>query len=127
MTTVTLELPDDLATRLLSLRDRLPQLLAIALELSAADLPLTLPAFKTPHRAFDEMLDFLASGPKPEHILAFKISPQAQARLEELLDKNQEEGLTDVETAELDTYSQINHILLLLKARARHSQRFSLA
>ena len=101
MTTVTLELPDDLATRLLSLRDRLPQLLAIALELSAADLPLTLPAFK--------------------------ISPQAQARLEELLDKNQEEGLTDVETAELDTYSQINHILLLLKARARHSQRFSLA
>ncbi len=119
MTTVTLELPDDLAARLLSLRDRLPQLLSIALELSAADLPLTLPALKTPHRAFDEMLDFLASGPKPERILAFKISPQAQARLEELLDKNREEGLTDIETAEIDTYSQINHILLLLKARAR--------
>jgi hypothetical protein len=120
MTTITLELPDELAARLVTLRDRLPQLLSIALELSpSSDVPLTLPALTPAHRAFEEMLDFLASGPSPEKIVAFKVSPAAQARLEELLEKNRQEGLTDEEAAELDVYSQVNHILILLKARAR--------
>ena len=120
MTTITLELPDELAARLVALRDRLPQLLSIALELSpSSDVPLTLPALTPAHPAFAEMLDFLASGPSPEKIVAFKVSPAAQARLEELLEKNRQEGLTDEEAAELDVYSQVNHILILLKARAR--------
>ena len=120
MTTITLELPDELAARLVALRDRLPQLLSIALELSpSSDVPLTLPALTPAHPAFEEMLDFLASGPSPEKIVAFKVSPAAQARLEELLEKNRLEGLTDEEAAELDVYSQVNHILILLKARAR--------
>ena len=120
MTTITLELPDELAARLVALRDRLPQLLSIALELSpSSDAPLALPALTPAHPAFEEMLDFLASGPSPEKIVAFKVSPAAQARLEELLEKNRLEGLTDDEAAELDVYSQVNHILILLKARAR--------
>ncbi len=120
MTTITLELPDELAARLVTLRDRLPQLLSIALELSPSSaVPLTLPALTSAHPAFEEMLDFLASGPSPEKIVAFKVSPAAQARLDELLEKNRQEGLTDEEAAELDVYSQVNHILILLKARAR--------
>ena len=43
----------------------------------------------------------------------------AQARLEALLDTHREEGLTAEETAELEVYAQVNHLLLLLKARAR--------
>src|SRR3990172_6364961 len=120
MTTITLELPDELAARLVALRDRLPQLLSIALELSpSSDVPLTLPALTPAHPAFEEMLDFLVSGPSPEKIVAFKVSPAAQARLEELLEKNRQEGLTDEEAAELDVYLQVNHILILLKARTR--------
>lgn len=68
---------------------------------------------------FEEMIDFLASGPTPEQIVAFKISPTAQGRLDELLDKNREDGLTDDELAELNGYEQVHFVLLLLKARAR--------
>jgi hypothetical protein len=49
----------------------------------------------------NEMLDFLAGGPTPEQIIAFKLSPATQARLEELLDKNREAELANEETAEL--------------------------
>ncbi|MBI3763479.1 MAG: hypothetical protein HY260_16660 [Chloroflexi bacterium] len=119
MTTITLEVPDELATRLAPMRDRIPDLLSIALDLFPAEMPLTLPAANKIHPAFDEMIDFLASGPTPKQIVAFKVSPAAQVRLEELLDKNREGGLAEEETAELDVYEQINFVLLLLKARAR--------
>jgi hypothetical protein len=118
MTTITLQVPDELAARLAPLRDRLPQLLSIALELFP-DLPLNALELAADNPAFAEMIDFLASGPTPAQIAAFKVSPSVQARLEELLDKNREEGLTDPETAELEAYAQVNHLLLLLKARAR--------
>jgi len=118
MTTITLQVPDDLAARLSPMRDQLPRLLAAALDLFP-DLPLAVPSSDIVHPAFAEMIDFLASSPTPAQISAFKISPAAQARLEDLLDQNREDHLTADETAELDVYSQVNHILLLLKARAR--------
>lgn len=89
----------------------------------SAELPQGLTASSTVHHLYDELIDFLASGPTPEQIVAFKVSPTVQARLEELLDKNREEGLTDSEAAELEIYEQINSILLLLKARARPAFR----
>ena len=101
MTSITLEIPDELAARLAPLRDRLPELLRIAVELSS-HYP------KAPREGdnpvFDEMIDFLAGGPSPEQIAAFKVSPSAQARLEDLLEKNRENELTDDEAAELDLY-----------------------
>lgn len=69
----------------------------------------------------DEMLDFLISRPAPADILTFKSSPAAQARLEELLDKNREDGLSETEQLELDRYQQMNHFFILLKAHARSS------
>ena len=78
----------------------------------SASSEITYPAFK-------EMMDFLVSGPEPEQIVAFKISFATQDRLEELLDKNREDNLTDDETTELDVYEQVNHLLILLKAHAR--------
>jgi len=119
VTTITLEVPDELAARLMPLRERLPELLSMTLELFPAGLPLAVLASQAIHPAFEEMIDFLASGPTPEQIVGFRVSPATQARLEELLDKNREDGLTDDEAAELDVYEQINFVLLLLKARAR--------
>ena len=119
MSTITLEVSDELAARLMPLRDQLPRLLAMALDLLPAGLPLAASAAEAAHPAFREMIDFLASGPTPEQIVGFKISPAVQARLEELLDKNREDGLTDDQAAELDVYEQVNHVLVLLKARAR--------
>jgi len=119
MPTITLDVSDELAKRLAQRREQLPQLLAMALELCAGEPPLMTAVSPPSHPVFEEMLDFLASGPPPAHIVAFKISGAAQERLEALLDKNREEGLTDEETAELDVYEQVNHLLVLLEARAR--------
>jgi len=119
MTTITLDVPDALAERLAQRREQLPQLLTIALELCPGEPLLSLPVSPHNHPVFAEMIDFLASGPTPEQIVAFKLSPAAQARLEALLDTHCEEGLTATETDELEVYAQVNHLLLLLKARAR--------
>ena len=82
-----------------------------------------MPDFQIANRAVEEMIGFLASGPTPAQIIAFKVSATAQARLDELLDKNREEGLSDTETAELDVFAQVNHVLLLIKARARDASQ----
>jgi hypothetical protein len=118
MTTITLEVPDELAGRLTSLQTHLPQLLTFALDLLGTpnDRPSTL-SVNSP--VLTEIIDFLAHGPSSTDLLAYKVSPKAQARLEELLDIKREEGLTSQEAAELDTYQQVNHLLILLKARAR--------
>lgn len=119
MTTITLEVPDELAARLITRQDQLPQLLSMALDLFPAEAPFIAPASQVVHSAFKEMIDFLVGSPTPAQIVAFKISPAAQARLEELLAKNRDEdGLTEDEAAELDVYAQINHVLLILKAHA---------
>jgi hypothetical protein len=91
----------------------------MTLELFPTEPPGALSVSYTSHPVCEEMLAFLASGPSPERIVAFKISSATQRRLGKLLDKNREEGLTPEETAELDVYTQVYHLLLLLKARAR--------
>lgn len=118
MTTITLNVPDEIATRLPEVERDLPALLSLALALHD-DRQMRPPA--NGHPAFGEVLDFLATGPTPADIVAYKVAPSTQLRLETLLAKNHEEGLTAVETAELDTYQQINHLFILLKARARQT------
>jgi len=112
MTTITLQVSDDLARRLDAEREDLPQILEWALQ-----------SWRAPRSEssspFAEMVDFLASRPTAEQILAFKISASSQARLASLLDKNREEGLTSTEHAELDWYEYVHEIMTRLKAQAR--------
>ena len=68
------------------------------------------------------MMDFLASGPTPQQIIDFKVPAAAQERLEELLERNREEGLTEAESAELDVYELVHHSMIRLKAQARRMQ-----
>ena len=119
MTMITLDIPDALAERLVQRRNQLPQLLAMALELFPGEAPFSLSISPPDYPVFAEMINFLANGPTPAQMVAFKLSPTAQARLETLLDTHREEGLTAEETAELEVYAQVNHLLLLLKVRAR--------
>ena len=67
---------------------------------------------------YQEVLDFLIKRPTPEDIIAFKVSHQAQSRLEELLSRNRSSTLNSMELAELDVYEQLEHMMILLKARA---------
>lgn len=73
----------------------------------------------TEPRAYSEIVEFFASGPRPEDIIKFRPSPKTQEHVRELLAKNASDALTDEEQAELDVYSSIEHILRLVKARAR--------
>ena len=122
MTTITLDIPDELAVRLNPLREQLPIFLELVVD--------WLPGKKTRSNGesqpvnsaspvYLEVLDFLATGPTLEQIAEFKVSQQMQDRVEELLGKNREEGLTDQESSEMGTYLRVSHIMILLKARAR--------
>lgn len=66
----------------------------------------------------NELLEFLMSAPAPQAVIAFHASEEAQARLQELLDRNREGRLSDDEHAELEEASQLNHFMMLLKAKA---------
>ena len=52
------------------------------------------------------------------YCVSFKVSQNAQTRLQNLLDKNREATLIPMEIAELDVYEQLEHLMILLKARA---------
>jgi hypothetical protein len=71
------------------------------------------------YRAFDEIVDFITSGPRPEQILAFQPSAQSVKRLKELVQKNQEGDLGEKEKHELQQFMLIEHLMRLAKARAR--------
>lgn len=118
MTTVTLDLPDELAGRLALVKERLPQVLAFALDMQDATAG-KIAALDHRSPLVTEIVDFLASRPTYADIITFKVSLGLQARMEELLDRNREEGLTVHEQAELDTFQQANHLLILLKGRVR--------
>lgn len=126
MATITLELPEELAVRLDPLRDRLPELLSQLLDSASAEKKFVLSGTVLTHPVFLELIDFLSARPTAEQVLAHKVSSAVQERLEELLDKNREEGLTAAEEEEMDAYRLVNHVLILLKTRARPPVSFPL-
>lgn len=74
--------------------------------------------FAPPSNIQDEVLNFLLSAPTPQSIIDFHASEMAQERLRYLLDANRQGILSHEERAELDEASQMNHFMLLLKAKA---------
>ncbi len=116
MTTITLEVPDELAAQVVALGGRLPNLLSKALKSEFPGKKEQGGERKNAVPLYREITDFLATNPSSAQIIAFKISDEAQQRLEDLLDKNREEELTADETSELDAYLQVRDLMILLKA-----------
>lgn len=108
MTTVTLELTDDLAESIAAVRDRLPEIIALGLSKLSP----------VPAQVYAYILSFLASGPSPEQLMAFRPTREMQQRHQELLEKSRAGALTDLETRELEEYEHIEHVVVMLKARA---------
>lgn len=67
----------------------------------------------------DVVTDFLGSAPTLEQIAAYRLPDALQARAHDLLEKNRAGSLTDDERAEMDEFRQIDHLLTLIKAKAR--------
>ncbi|MBD2773525.1 hypothetical protein [Iningainema tapete] len=121
MAEVTIQIPDELAQRLEPLQNRLPELLLQLLETTKESNKIeseVISNYTDIPTVYQEVLDFLIKGPTPEEITAFKVSTSAQTRLQTLLEKNREVKLTHMEVAELDVYEQLEHLMILLKAKA---------
>lgn len=74
-------------------------------------------------RSFDEIVDFFAAGTTPEAVVAFRPSDEATRRVVELVAKSKDGTISTEEQSELDDCLQLEHILILAKARARqHTQ-----
>jgi hypothetical protein len=76
-------------------------------------------AVAQPDTLFAEIIDFLASTPTPEQIVAFKPSSHLEQRLSYLLEQNGEDALAAEERRELDEFLRMNHFMNMLKIRAR--------
>ena len=72
-----------------------------------------------PTTILDEVLDFLASTPTLEQIIAFRPSEALQARASVLLERNRSGQLSPDEQAEIEEFSRLNHFMSMLKVRAR--------
>jgi hypothetical protein len=65
-----------------------------------------------------EILEFLASLPTPEEIIALRPSEALQTRVSTLLEKNRTEGLSSDEERDWEQYQYLEHLVRLAKAKA---------
>jgi hypothetical protein len=71
-------------------------------------------------KAYEEVIDFIAAGTDPAALIAFQPSETTKNRVGELLYKEKTADLSPEEKNELDHYLQLEHLMRLAKARARH-------
>ncbi len=107
MTQMTMQVPEDLAKRIQPIRTWLP-----------AIIELSLIGFKTVATAVaSDVIDFLSKNPSAQEVVNYHVSEQAQARLQRLLALNEAGMLSAAEQLELDELEQLEHVIVMLKAR----------
>ena len=108
---ITLDLSEELVSRLNSIENKLPQIIELGLrELNA-----------TPQDGFNgiaEVLEFLATLPTPEEIIALRPSKALQNQISRLLEKHRDRNLTDAETQMWEQYQYLEHLIRKAKAKA---------
>jgi hypothetical protein len=108
---ITFDLPDELVSRLSPLEDKLPQILELGLrELNASS--------QMGFTGAAEVLEFLATLPTPEEIIALRPSEALQAQISNLLEKNRTQGLTPAEEQMWEQYQYLEHLIRMAKAKA---------
>lgn len=66
-----------------------------------------------------EVIDFIAAGPSPDRIADYHPSEAARERVMDLLRRQKTGDLLPQEESELDDYLHLEHLMRLIKARAR--------
>lgn len=105
MTTITLEVPDELSELIAQAGDRLPELLEQSLRQPAL-----------PAHIYRYILDFLASNPPAEAIASFGPNLEMKERLQTLIARENAGDITHVEKVELDEYERLEHLMVMIKA-----------
>ena len=67
---------------------------------------------------YEDVLEFLASGPSSQQVVEYRPSATAQHRFSALLEANRQRVLSLEEQEELDHYIQMDRMLSLLKAKS---------
>jgi hypothetical protein len=108
---ITFDLSEELISRLNSIEDKFPQVIELGLrELNTS-----------PQNGFNgvaEVLEFLATLPTPEEIIALRPSQELQTQISDLLEKHRNQGLTDIETRIWEQYQYLEHLIRKAKAKA---------
>ena len=71
---------------------------------------------------YDELLDLLVESVDVDRLLTFRLRPDRQARLDDLLQRNRDGSLTAAERDELGEFERLEHVGRMLKARLRQKQ-----
>jgi len=108
---ITLDIPEELFTKLGLLDQSVSQVLELGInELVARPQP--------GFTGFAEVLDFLANLPTPEEILALRPSLALQDQIDRLSEKYQTQDLTPTERHLWQQYEYLEHIIRIAKAKA---------
>jgi hypothetical protein len=75
--------------------------------------------------AYEEFVEFIAAGSTPQGVVEFRPSESTKAHVADLIHRQKTLSLSDEETAELNSYLQIEHLMRLAKERARQSDKRS--
>jgi hypothetical protein len=112
MASITVSLPDDLASRIRAQQEQLPRILELGLrELDAAG-----------QSGFDgaaDVLELLAALPTPEEILTLRPSVRLSARVVELVEKSRAGEMTPLDVEEWEKYEYLEHLVRMAKAAAQ--------
>ncbi|MEM7580429.1 MAG: hypothetical protein AAF316_11380 [Cyanobacteria bacterium P01_A01_bin.80] len=108
---VTFDLPDEVVAQLNLFRDKLPSIIELGMrELNALE--------QVGFSGLTEVVEFLASLPTPEAIIALRPSETLQTQISNLLEKNRTVGLTPEDEKIWQGYQYLEHIVRMAKARA---------
>jgi hypothetical protein len=72
-----------------------------------------------PASACDEIIDFFMAGKSPEQLDAFRPSAETRDRVTWLVGLAKDDLLSTQERSELEDFLQLEHLMILAKARAR--------
>ena len=76
-------------------------------------------------KSYEEIIDFIAAGTTPETVLAFRPSDSVQQRVADLVERSHNGSVSVEEQSELEDYLQLEHIMIIAKARARQHTRLA--
>jgi hypothetical protein len=112
MASITLSLPDDLASQVRAHQEEISKILELGLrELNAAA-----------QSGFDgaaDVLELLAVLPSPEEILALRPSARLSARVSELIEKSRTGAMTARDEEDWERYEYLEHLVRMAKAAAQ--------
>lgn len=109
---VTIDLPENLAANLQSHKGKLSRIFELGLREFEASSAVG-------YKSVADVLEFFAGLPTSAEILALQPSTEMQKKIDELLEKNRREGLSEAEEQTWASYEFVEHLVRMAKVKAK--------